>query len=120
MVVKKKDEEEKPKKRGRKPGSKNKPGAKSNANSTSFKKGQPNPVGRAKADHSLRDKIRANNGEVFDILMKHARSEDPTNYKWAIDHILQRGWGKVQESFDPDAEANKGTQIFIMGNDAKV
>ena len=95
----------------------------------SFKKGDvKNPKGRPKSDHSLRDLIRKNHASVYDLLMEIAQGgslKEPYEMKdrrWAIDTILDRGWGKVPISApisdDPENSGNGGTTIIIGGTDA--
>lgn len=111
--------EEKPKrKRGRPKGVT----GRSKANSTSFKKGDVNnPKGKAKADHTLRDIIRARGPEVGEVLFQwlHDETKDFNDRLKVLDRILDRGWGKVPTPIDgPEGGNNGQVTILLSGSDA--
>lgn len=113
-----------PPKRGRPKGAKDKPGAKRVANKTAFGKNGGNVPGRPKADYSLRDLFRGSAQEVHDQALEWLLDDTLDNeFRLEVwDRICERGWGPPPKPIDHEEGLNGsggGTQILIMGNDAK-
>lgn len=108
--------EEKPKRKvGRPKGVR----GKSKANSTSFKKGDVNnPRGKAKADHTLRDIIRARGPEIGETLFEWLKDESLSfdDRLKVLDRILDRGWGKVPTPIDTPDGGNSGQVTLLFSN----
>jgi hypothetical protein len=72
-----------------------------------WKPGQSgNPTGRGGLYHAMLRRAREATPELIDYLLEIARdgSEDARNRIVAISILLERGWGKVKEEYDPAAE----------------
>jgi hypothetical protein len=97
---------------------------KSKANATSFKKGDVNnPKGMPKADHTLRDIIRARGPEVGKILFDWVLDENKSmeDRIKVMDRILDRGWGKVPTPIDTPEGGNNGqVTLLFSGTDANL
>lgn len=113
-MAKAKKKEEEPKKRGR-----GRPKG-CPPNKGSFKKGQSaNPGGLPKADHTLRDVLRAKHAEIEKTLFEwlHNENLDFGDRLKVMDRILERAYGKVPTPVDTPVGGGAKSVTVVFGQD---